>query len=46
MNLRTHAPKTSADGRTICCGLRSGEARALVETLPRLFCTVPDRARA
>lgn len=34
------------DGQTIYYGLRSGEARALVETLSRLFCAVPDRAPA
>jgi DNA-binding transcriptional ArsR family regulator len=32
------------DGQTIYYGLRSGYARALVETLSRLFCTVTDRA--
>ena len=31
------------DGQTIYYGLRSGQARALVETLSRLFCSVPDR---
>lgn len=30
------------DGQTIYYGLQSGEARALVETLARLFCTIPD----
>jgi DNA-binding transcriptional ArsR family regulator len=34
------------DGQTIYYGLQSAEARALVETLSRLFCTVPDRAPA
>jgi ArsR family transcriptional regulator, virulence genes transcriptional regulator len=32
------------DGQTIYYGLNGGQARALVETLSRLFCTVPDRA--
>jgi DNA-binding transcriptional ArsR family regulator len=32
------------DGQTIYYGLQSDPARALVETLFRLFCTVPDRA--
>lgn len=32
------------DGQTIYYGLQSGQARAVVETLSRLFCTVPDRA--
>lgn len=32
------------DGQTIYYGLRSGQARALVETLSNLFCAVPGRA--
>lgn len=32
------------DGQTIYYGLRSGQARALVETLSRLFCAVPGTA--
>jgi DNA-binding transcriptional ArsR family regulator len=32
------------DGQTIYYGLSSGKARALVETLSRLFCTVPQAA--
>ncbi len=34
------------DGQTICYGLQSGQARALVETMSNLFCTVPDRVPA
>lgn len=34
------------DGQTIYYGLQGGQARALVETLSRLFCTVPDRAQS
>lgn len=32
------------DGQTIYYGLRSGQARAVVETLSRLFCAVPGPA--
>jgi len=32
------------NGQTIYYGLQSGQARALVETLFRLFCATPDRA--
>ena len=41
-----HRPMLAArrDGQTIYYGLRSGRARALVETLSQLFCAVPDRA--
>lgn len=34
------------DGQTIYYGLQSGQARALVETLSRLFCTVSDRVHS
>ena len=34
------------DGQMIYHGLQSGQARVLVETLSRLFCTLSDRARA
>ena len=30
------------DGQTIYYGLQGGQARAVVETLSRLFCPVPD----
>ena len=30
------------DGQTIYYDLRGGQARALIETLSRLFCAVPD----
>jgi DNA-binding transcriptional ArsR family regulator len=33
------------DAQTIYYALQSGRARALIETLSNLFCTVPDRAR-
>jgi DNA-binding transcriptional ArsR family regulator len=36
---------TRRDGQTIYYGLQSGQARAVIETLSNLFCTVPDRAR-
>lgn len=32
------------EGQTICYGLQSGRARALVETLSNLFCAAPGRA--
>ncbi|KQY26421.1 ArsR family transcriptional regulator [Caulobacter sp. Root1455] len=32
------------EGQTIYYGLRGGQARALVETLSRLFCAVPEAA--
>jgi len=32
------------DGQTIYYGLRSGQARAMVETLSRLFCAAPAAA--
>lgn len=32
------------EGQTIFYDLRSGQARALVETLSRLFCAVPETA--
>jgi len=32
------------EGQTIDYGLRSGQARALVETLSRLFCAAPETA--
>ncbi len=32
------------DGQTIYYGLQSGRARAVIETLSKLFCTVSDRA--
>lgn len=35
---------TRRDGQTIYYGLQSGQARAVIETLSNLFCTVPDRA--
>ena len=34
---------TRRDGQTIYYGLQSGHARAVIETLSNLFCTVPDR---
>jgi DNA-binding transcriptional ArsR family regulator len=34
------------DAQTIYYALRSGRARALVETLSNLFCPVPDRAHS
>ena len=37
---------TRRDGQTIYYALQSGRARAVVETLSKHFCTVPDRVHA
>ena len=37
---------TRRDGQTIYYGLRSGRARAVIETLSNLFCAVPDLAHS
>jgi DNA-binding transcriptional ArsR family regulator len=37
---------TRRDGQTIYYALQSGKARAVVATLSKHFCTVPDRAHA